>query len=288
MNTKKILLASAGLSLIWSVFIFVPFTGNFAQAQYKNFLTKSSGELQNEALFLETLERWVRSFGRGGGNLKSVEINFDEDRFVDNFFVSYKQKNSSNKEEEYGVWQYTSSNDGQLGFLFKQDYWADDDKTLKNFSQEELEAHTKDLVQKEDAFIASLENLSQEVDFEIEEVQHEKNYDKNGNRIPSSLLSIRIRPKSSVPNTRFKLKYVEIGLKIRLSHFVVWVNVKSRNDNPLFQYAKEQLTAAVYAMERGKIPELTFPLSNVEEGGEVLPRSLIQTVIETLGISDLQ
>ncbi len=287
MRTKSVVLTSAGISLVWSFLFLGPSLSPLLFAKPSNLLSRSEGQLQNEAIFVDTLERWVRSFGNGNGFLKSVEINFDEDRFVDNFFVSYKQKNSSNKEEEYAVWQYTSEKQGEIGALFKQDYWADK-KRMQTMDALELEAHTKDIIEKENRFTESIQALSQEIDFEVEEVQNEKIYDQKNNRVPSSLLSFRIRPKSSVPNTRFKLKYIEVGLKIRLSHYVVWVNLVSRTDNPLFNFVKEQLTGAVYAMERGRIPEFIYPLANAEAGGEVLPHSLIHTLIESLGISDRQ
>lgn len=257
--------------ILWIVFFCLSL-----QAGLSDFID-NDGKPQNRELFERTLKKWLKQSGFGGTVDKS-EVHLNPENYIDFAYLRLKLLNEKGKNDYIGVWVEKNDGNNQVGASLRKDFRrAKNSKNKKSLEQEQKEFFSE--------FESEVQYLANNLDL-LSEPSQTGTLKKQGEET-ESWLAIKLKPSSKVKDTRFKFKYIEVGLKLTWNYYSIWINVVTPNKNPLTQFALEQTTGISLALIQGKMPELTLPFSGSQEEGVFWPGSLDRDLREILKMGRL-
>lgn len=243
-----------------------------------------------------TLIKWLKKSGFQGA-VSRLDVQLNRENYVDTAYIQLKMINKKKKGEFIGIWVEKKDQNNQIGVSFRRNFRKEKALRTKHldFGLEDSlfpvakEMSALEFIQNAQALdnFNRLKNLNAEQtelmnQFRKEVRDFAKGFDfvmderapivvqKQGEE-SHSWLAIKLRPSSKVKDTRFKFKYLELGIRLNFRYFSLWANMVTPRENPLSDFALEQTTGIVQALLKGKLPEITLPFSGVKADGEVWP-----------------
>lgn len=217
--------------------------------------------------FNDHLEAWLQKLSVPI-NVQSCEILLDKDDYLNDVSVYLRGKHIFNRRADYTL-KVESEKESKISLNLTFYYFK------KNLAKDATQKKAKE-IEKEILAYAKAANL------EIEKTKNNYAVQAQGKSLEwESLLGFRLKPSSKVPDSRYKIHSLGFGIKIRLNRLEVYADLKTKENHPVFQFAKTYLTNGIHRLRSGKVPMLQT--MGVEKQNSLMVDPLTQQLQGVMG-----
>lgn len=194
--------------------------------------------------FQPTLERWLTTMSLPS-TINNCSYQADEYNYLENLNLNLQGKHILDRRADYDVWAKTEEKAGEVGVRMTFYYFKK--------SNVETEAKAKEIG-------AEIESFAKTAGLQVEKINTKEQVKTSAKGLEwQGFLQFRLKPSRSTPDTRYKIRDLDIGLKFRLNRLEFYVILKTPVNHPVFDIAKTYATSSVHMLSKGHFPDFSGP-----------------------------